>query len=485
MPSKNLRAFKNFTYNTMYRIFAIIVPLVTTPYLTRRIGASGLGLYGYVYSVAMYYNLFIKLGLNNYGNREIARVRQDKDKLSSTFSEIYVFQFLCGVVVSLVYLFYSLYISELRSLSLILILYVISSGLDITWFFWGMEDFKSTVLRDFIVKILSTIAIFVFVKTHDDTWKYALILSASFLVSQLILWPNVKRYIKLVKPSAKGVIKHIAPNFILFIPSIAVSFYKIMDKIMLGKLSTIEEVGYYESCEKILAVPLSVVESLGTVMQPRVSNLVAKNTDKKTINEITYKSITLMVFLTSVIGFGIMSVADEFVPLFYGKGFDACILLFKAIIPSCLFLSFTNVFKTQNLLPYNKDKQYIVALFTGAVINVVTNALLIPRLDSVGAGIGTTFAEMGVCVVIILFVCREISMKKILFQVSPFVISGVAMYILGQQINIDVSGALVNILIKIVICGAVYFVTLLMLLIIETKVFKFNWREYAKSVLQF
>ena len=169
--AKNIR--KNFIYNSVYQLIAIAVPLVTTPYLSRVLGAEGIGEYAYAYSIAYYFTLLIKLGINTYGSREIACCRDDKIRTSKTFWELYTFQFVLALFFSFIYIVYSVFVSKNKSVSLILEIFVVSAGIDITWFFGGIEEFKLIAIRDLIIKVLSTLGIFAVVKTEMDTWKYA------------------------------------------------------------------------------------------------------------------------------------------------------------------------------------------------------------------------------------------------------------------------------------------------------------------------
>lgn len=457
----------NFVYSLVYNIFSILVPLITTPFVSRRLGAVGIGDYAFAYSIAYYYTLFIKLGLNNYGNRMIAYHRDNPDELSGTFWSIYTFQFILAVVFTAAYIVYSLFISDNRQISLLLVLFVISGGIDITWFYWGMEEFKTTVTRDFIIKIISTGCIFAFIRDESDTWKYTLIMSACFLTSQVLLWPSLKKHVHFVRPTRSEVVQHIKPNLLLFLPAIAVSFYKIMDKVMLGMISTKQEVGFYESSEKILKVPMSIIDALGSVMQPRMSNLVSNHADEDYMSKVLKKSVLLMMFFTTSIGFGIMTVSPEFVPLFYGDGFEKCGTLFRILLPSCMFLAFTNVFKSQYLLPRKMDKEYTMALFTGAAVNLTVNFLLIPTLASKGAAIGTLLAEVSVCVIIAIIVNRELRFFEYLTLSIPFVISGLGMYIIGQRLSFAEMGELSGFLTKIALCALIYLAILALMLLAD------------------
>ena len=472
----------NFFYNTAYQIFLILAPLITTPYISRTLGANGVGDYEYAFSIAHYFALFIKLGLDNYGNRAVAYIRDDKEKLASEFWNIYCFQFILSIVVSIVYLGYCFTFASNTQISIYLMIYIASSGIDITWFFRGMEEFKITVTRSVIIKILSIIAIFLFVKTENDVGIYTLILSIGFIGGQIFLWPKLFKYISFVKPNKKDVVRHIKPNLILFLPAIAVSLYKIMDKIMLGMMAVKAEVGYYGSSEKIIKIPMAIIESLGTVMQPRMSNLISNHAKKEYLSEVLKKSILVAVFFSTLLGFGIMSIAQNFVPVFYGEGFEKCITLFIILLPSCMFLSFTNVIKSQFLLPRKKDKEYIIALFTGAIVNLVTNALLIPRIASVGAAVGTLLAEISVCVVIGLIVRSEIQMSTFIKVTVPFVIAGIGMWLAGEYINITQWGQIPNLIVKTGICGIVYFILLFVFMPICDHFFKTNTKQEIISM---
>ena len=450
----------NYIFNVLYQLSNIIVPLVTLPYLSRTISAQGLGSYSFAYSLAYYFYIFIRLGLHNYGNRTIASVRDDCDKLSKTFFEIYATQFFLGIVMTIAYIVYCILFSSEKLLSSIFILVVISGTIDFTWMLYGLEEFKLTSLRDILTKITTTIAIFCFVKTIEDVWKYALIYSLGFLLSQLIVIPVVSSKVHYVRPDLDGIKKHIMPNFILFLPTIAVSFYKTMDKIMLGAMSTDVEVGYYHGSENIIKVPLALITALGTVMLPRMSNMLSRDDDRKKIEYFFDKSISFAMFISTSVCLGIMTVADLFVPFFYGNGFEKCRTLFYILLPSCIFLAFANVIRTQYLLPRKKDKQFITSLFLGAAVNVSLNMILIPKYASIGASIGTLAAEIVVCVVQAAFVYKEANIGRNVVNSLPFIISGILMFVKFKGYRPPIQNDIIALLVKILISGVFYLVVL-------------------------
>ena len=351
-----------------------------------------------------------------------------------------------------------------------------SAGIDVNWFFFGLEKFKITVIRNAIIKLLSTAAIFLFVKKQTDVYVYAFIYVFGMFVSQFILICIIHKYVKLRKVGLKDIAAHIKPDLMLFVPVVAVSLYKIMDKIMLGSMVNETEVGYYEACEKIMVLPTSLITALGTVMLPRMSNLIANQEIEKSKQYIS-KSISFAMFLSTSLSFGIMSVAREFVPLFYGKGFEKCITLFQILLPSCIFIAFANVIRTQYLIPNEHDKISIVSVCLGAVTNLFINLLLIPKFQSIGAAIGTLFAECVVCLYQSFSVRKNLSITRYLQDSFPFFIAGIVMYVFLVQWTIELD-MLLGILIIKVIAGALLYICIVAILKwIEKQVNKFNLRK--------
>ena len=234
---------------------------------------------------------------------------------------------------------YSCYIilfnNTYKNIAIIEVLFIISAMLDVNWFFFGMEEFKKTITRNTFIKIGNVILIFTLVKKTDDLWKYTLIMSGMTCLSQFILWGFLRKKIKFVKIGIQDIIKHIKPNLILFIPVIAISLYKMMDKIMLGKIANVTEVGFYENAEKIIGIPMALIMALGTVMLPRISNIIEKGEIKK-VNEYISKSISFVMFMSLAMCAGLISVGYNFAPIYFGEEFQKTgilIMLLSVTLP--------------------------------------------------------------------------------------------------------------------------------------------------------
>lgn len=442
---------KNFIYNILYQMLVLVLPLVTAPYLSRIIGGDSIGIYSYTHAFANYFVLFTMLGVNNYGNRSIARVRDNCNERSRTFWSIYAVQAILAVILSIIYI---LYIFLLKPDNTIIyffqIFYVISAGLDINWFFFGMEKFKITVTRNMLIKILTTIAIFIFIKSANDLWLYTLIISAGTLISQISIWPFLVKNITIYIPSLKDIKKHIIPNLKLFIPVIAISLYNIMDKLMLGNMSTYEEVGYYTYAEKIAQVPVTIIIALGTVMMPHVSNLMAKGKLDE-CKRLFDKGMLFVMFMSFAFTFGMANLSPDFSIWYYGSNFARSGLFLVWLSPVIIFKSWANIVRTQFIMPAGQDNIYIISVITGAIVNLCMNTILIPKYAGIGAVVGTIFAEFSVFFVQAWKTRKQIAFVKYLKYASVFCIIGIIMYISMCCIGKILTSLLINLVLRFLV----------------------------------
>lgn len=393
MKSEN----KNFLFNIVYQLLTFIIPLLTIPYISRVLGVDNIGIYSYTYSVVYMFMLVAMLGVNNYGNRAVATVRDNKDELSKTFLSIYGLQLMTSALTLLSYLFYlCFFCDEHRVIACIQGLFLLSTCIDINWFYLGIEKFKLTIFRNLIIKISSLVLVFLLVKTRNDLWIYTTIMSGATLLSQIFLISILPRFIRIKKIELKDILVHFKGVCFLFIPVLAFGIYKVMDKTMLGALGSITQLGYYENAEKVMNIPAAIIAALGTVMLPRMSYIM-------TNGENNYKapiasSMKLAMKLAMIMCGGIILVSDELVPILFGEEFlnskPILILLSVTILAS----AWANVIRTQFLIPLKEDKKYIFSTIGAALINLGLNCIFIPMFGGIGACIGTIAAEFFVAI---------------------------------------------------------------------------------------
>ena len=439
---------RNLVLQTIYQVLNTCLPLITAPYLSRILGASNLGIFSYTSSVVSYFTLFAMLGTMNYGTRSIAIVQKCQENLNKTFCEIYSLQ-LCLATVTIASYggYWILFCTKYKLIALIQIIEIFSCAINIGWLFFGLEKFQITVTRNVIVKVLTVIGILLFVKTADDLWKYVVIMLGGTMISQLSLWIYVPRYVKFVPIKASDVFKHIKPNVALFMPLLAMSVYHTMDKTMLGLISSAEESGFYYNADKLINIPVNIISGVGTVMLPRITALISSEHKEDGVKLFSI-SLEGTVFVSIAMAFGIAAIAPEFVPFFFGNGYEPCILLCRIMAPVLIIKGFSLTVRTQYMIPFKMEKDYTKSVLVGAVVNVFMNAILIPNYGALGATCGTLAAELSSCIMLFIPVMKQIELKHVFINSFLYTLFAIAMSI---TVRIVSSIFTMNVIIKIVV----------------------------------
>lgn len=414
----------NFIWNTSYQVVRILTPIITTPYLARVLGSDALGTYSYTYTVTTYFTYFILLGLQQYGNREIAKCHGDIETRSRAFCSLFVMQLLTGCLVTGVYLVYTFYLSgQLFVLSLVWLIWVLAEVFDVSWFFYGLEQFRTITIRNLAVRLALIVCIFVFVHDNGDLAIYCALQAGTFAVNSIILWMMMPGKVAFLKPSLHSVVAHFKPNLVLFAPIIAISFYTQLNEIILGVVGGMSQVAYYDNAYKIVVIPLTVIQSLGTVMLPRMSNVISAGNEEMA-NRYIDASSWLSQAMAFGLAFGIAGVAPVFTPVFFGPGYDLCAVLMPIlaiIVPVC---AWSNVLGVQYLIPHERDKQYLFSVLIGALTNIVFCVFLVGPLGAIGAAVATTFAEVSVSIFQSVSVGRALPLHRYLIDGLPFAAIG-------------------------------------------------------------
>lgn len=429
---------KNLFINISYQLFSVAIPLILAPYVGKTIGPEGAGIYSYSYSIAYCFALIGMLGIGNYGNRTIASSNNNIKERSKNFWNIWTIQIITSLISCVIYCIYvGVFNTENSIILKIQIFTVACSIFDISWFFFGIEKFQVTVIRNLIVKVLNVICVFLFVNDKSDLPIYTTIMVGSSLLNNLLLFPFLRKEVIIIQPSIVQIKKHIKPIIILFFPVIAISIYKIMDKVMIGALSTTIQTGYYEYAEKIIGLPGVVITAIGSVMLPRLSVLVGEKNDEK-VQYLIKITMEIMMFLAFGMSWGIFAISYDFIPIFFGDEFVPSVEIMMGLAPSVIFQAWANVIRTQYLIPKKKDTVYVQSAWMGAIVNLVCNAILIPKFEAIGAVIGTVIAEFSVAFYQTYKVRDElpigIYIKNCWFYIVPSILMVIVIKIISQYI---------------------------------------------------
>lgn len=453
----------NYLFNLSYQILIIILPLITTPYVSRILGPKGIGIYSYTTSITSYFILFGCIGLNLYGQREIAYNQNDKEKRSKTFYELLIIK-VCVMTISIfAYLLTIETMNHYKFIFYIQIIDLIANMIDITYFYQGIEEFKKIVIRNILVKFVGIICIFAFVKTEQDLPLYAFIYSASLLLGNLSMWITINKYISKVPFRILELKKHIKPTLIMFFPQIAISIYTVLDRMMIGLLTNnTAQIGYYEQAQKIVKLSLTIVTSLSTIMMPRIAHLFINN-DRSKIKTYTETSLRYTFAISFPIMFGLIGIAPNLIPWFLGNQFMESVNILIITSPIVVLIGISNIIGFQYLIPTQRQKVYTLSTVIGSLINLILNFILIPYMFSAGAAIASVAAELGVDVFQLYCIRKEFHILSIFKQSRNYFISSIVMFIVIYLMGKCLSPTM-GISILLIMIGTLFYGIMLILL---------------------
>ncbi|MBQ9327069.1 MAG: polysaccharide biosynthesis C-terminal domain-containing protein [Solobacterium sp.] len=459
------KLIKNYIYNILYTVVKIILPMILVPYTAVHIGEGPLGVYSYAGSIMNWFILFGILGVNTYGNREIAKVRDDAKLRNQTFFEIFYMQ-ICNMLIAMAayYVFIRFAIQENRFYFFLTGLTMFASMLDITWFFYGVEDFRKASIRNIVVKFLGVALIMTLCKTPQDLWLYILINVGAELFGQAIMFVQLRSYLTFEKVSLKDAYHHhFRATIQLFIPTIAISVYTMLDETMIGALFSSDHVQFYRtSMNGIVKLFLTLITSIGAVMLPRVTN-VFYNAEDGAARAEAYISTTMKIsmLLALPMCFGMMSISKTFIT-WYIPTWPIISDLVILGCPVIILISISNVTGTQYMVPTGMYKQYSTSVIAGSITNFLINLFLIPRYGAYGAIVASVVAEATVTIIQLVYIHKRVHIGFLQKSYVMYVIGTAAMAAAVLGLTILLPTGMGSTLLEVAAGMAVYVVVLVL-----------------------
>ena len=456
-----MKVIKNYLYNLSYQILTIILPIITVPYVTRIFTSEDLGNYGFYNSIVSYFSLFAMLGIGIYGTKQIAAASD----VNSAFWNIYAIQLIASILAISVYVIAIFSIPQMRGIiPLILGIVLFTKMLDISWLFAGKEDFKKITLRNTVVKVTGVISIFTFIKSSEDLYLYVFLIVIFDFLGQFVMWIPAKKFIKRPSFNMKIMKKNLHPIVLLFLPQVAISLYAVLDRTLLGLLGSYSDVGIYEQGQKLISILLTVVSSLGTVMVPRVANLLFERKDKEAQNMVKFSFILYNLIIFPMI-FGLIAVNEVFVKFFLGKNFQDVKYVLYIIVFNIMFVGWTNILGYQVLVVRNKNKEFMLSTTIPAFVSVAVNIAVIPLFGYIGASITAVIVEL-LAFTIQWYYCRNIINKNLLFNkdLVKIILSSLVMFgaVMLCKMTLGLDG-IIGLIIYLAVGGISYLVMIFLL----------------------
>ncbi|WP_047999274.1 flippase [Lactiplantibacillus herbarum] len=471
----------NALFNVIYTLSNIIFPLITFPYVSRVLMATGNGKVNFFTSIATYGTTIAGLGLSTYGIRAVAKVRENRKKLSELTVELLVINFIGSVVVLGVLIISAFFVKEFRTelaLFTITCVTILLSVIGMNWFYSGLEQYDYITRRSIIFKLISLILVFIFVKTKDDYVAYALITMFSTVGSYVFNFIYSRKFIEYrIDVKSINMIRHVKPTLLLFSSILAVSVYTNLDTIMLGFFSGNRAVGLYTVAVKIKWLLLMLINALSAVLLPRLSKHV-EDGNLGSFNKIIKQSMEMILFISIPLTFFFIIMAKETVLVIGGRDYKQATLCMVILMPILIVSGFSNITGNQVLIPLGRDKAFLYAVSTGAVLNLILNIFVLPKYGANGAAVDTLLAEFLQMAIQAMF-CRKIiknnfKLKSFLQFIGATVIASVAIIVIKALFDFS---PVVGIIILSIVFASIY---LVVLIISKNNFFSSILREFRR-----
>ena len=423
---------------------------------------EGVGANAFTNSIIQYFILFASMGIGYYGNRQIAYVRDNRTKMAKTFWEIQIVKTIMTLVSIIAFEIFLIFYTRQFDYMLAQSLNLIAVAFDISWFYEGIENFKVTVLKNSLVKIVSMIAIFLFIKGPYDVTLYIVVLALSTLLGNLTLWPDIYRDLPKINVKSLNPWIHFLPMVELFIPQIATQVYVQLNRTMLGVMVNETASGYYQYSDNLVKLILALVTATGTVMLPHVANAVSRG-DMEKVNQMLYKSFDFVSAIAIPMMFGLAAISLTLAPKYYGPGYGPVgpAMMIESIV--ILMIAWSNALGVQYLLPIHHQKQFTISVTVGALINIILNFPLIHFYGLNGAMWSTVLSEIGVTMYQLIAVRGLLSYRILFSSLWKYIISGVVMFLPVFWMNTHLKDSWLMMGLEVII-GVVIYVAMVIVL---------------------
>lgn len=456
---KNKSIAYNFVFNFLKTLSNVLFPVITFSYSARLLGVDGVGKVNFAKSFILYFSMIAMLGMNYYGTREAAKLRDHKQKLSKYVHEMLMINFISTEVAYLILLILLLVIPKLQNYMLLLLINstsIVLTGMGMEWLYQAMEEYRYIATRSMIFQVISICMMILLVRSKSDLYSYAWIMVFAGSGSYILNFINSRKYIEFRWYGNYEIKKHLVPILWLFAMTVSIEFYTVLDSTMLGLLKGDIEVGLYTAAVRINKIVNTLITSFGVVLIPRLSYYIGKG--KTNSLEVLIEKAYHFVFLFSVPAcIGLYMLSDDIILLFSGRDFWRAACTMRLLTPIVLVIPFSVVTNLQIFVPMGKEKLILRSTCAGAITNFICNMLLIPKFSENGAAVATVLAETVVTIVCYVNVRKYLKFASIFKKYYQYWLSALPILLIGHGTAKYMNHGVLRICIVTIISACCYF----------------------------
>lgn len=431
--------------------FNLLYPIFTFAYASRVLGVEGVGRVSFAKNFMMYFVMIAMLGMNYYGVREAAKIREDREKLEEFVGEVLLINLFSSILAYMLLAICMLLLPKLQDYTVLLLINSISivlSGMGMEWLYQALEKYRYIALRSMLFQIVTLCFMPILVKDAEDINLYALLgvfATSGFYVFNFF---HARKYVHFFKCKIGSIKKHIKPIMLLFAMAVSIELYTVLDSTMLGFFKGDVSVGYYTAAIKINKMVNTLITSLGVVMIPRLSYYLEKKEKEKAHG--LMMNVYQTVFLLSIpAAVGLFVLSEDILYLFSGKEFIAAAHTMRMLTPIVIVIPFSIITNLQIFVPLQREKKILRSTCTGAVINVICNTILIPWFAEDGAAIATVLAESGVSIVCLFNIKEIVEIKNLFKGYWQYWIASIPILFWGKLTDAYISSAIIRIAVTV------------------------------------
>ena len=463
--SKKQKSLKlNFIMNAILAMSSFIFPLISFPYVSRVLLPIGTGRISFATSLISYFQMFAQLGIPTYGIRVCAKARDNRIELTRTAHELLIINLVMSIFSYLILAVALIFVPRLREdriLYIIISMTIFLSAIGMEWLYKALEEYSYITFRSIVFKIIAIIAMFILIRKQEDYVIYGGITIFASSASNILNFINVHKYIEMKPVGNYNLKRHLQPILVFFAMACATTIYTNLDTVMLGFMTTNVDVGYYNAAIKIKTILVSVVTSLGTVLLPRASYYIEQGYAEE-FRKISKKALNFVILLSFPLVIYFVLFAKEGIYFLSGSAYAGAVFPMQLIMPTLIVIGITNILGIQILIPQGREKIVLYSEIVGAIIDLIINWLLIPKLASAGAAIGTLIAEFSVLVVQYLALKKDINDMLISIHYLRIIIAVVIACIPAVFIKILAIGNFATLMISAIVFWGIYGVVLIL-----------------------
>lgn len=455
---------KNLILNMIKTVMSIIFPMITLSYASRVLGVNGSGKVSYGDSIISYFVLIAALGISTYGIREVAKVKENQEKMNQLVAELLVINVVTCIITYAILgiMLHMPMFSIYKKLLIIQSATILLNTIGIEWLFSALEEYAYITIRSIIFQVIAIILMLVFVKNPSDYCKYAAICVFASSGSQILnLWYS-RKFVNINITNVSHIKVHLKPIFIIFGTNIASVVYMSLDTTMIGIIRSVGEVGLYSAAVKIVKIISTLLASISTVMLPRMSYYI-ENKKSKEYESLLEDSTNYTMIISIPCAIGLIIVSKDVIRIFSGAKFEEAYIALGILAFNQIFSSIDRILAWQVLMPIRKEKIVLLSTVVGAACNFLLNIGIIRAFGYKGAAITTVVSEFIVFFVLIMFCRKKVNIVEMFKYTWQYILGAIIIIIVGVLVNKNINIMAVRLILNIILSVTGYAVILILL----------------------